>query len=71
MSLARDLYGLTAAFQRSEVLASRARCVAPSCRSPAASLKVTEGTDKGFALFLSQAPGSLNELGPSPICPLN
>ena len=63
MSLAREVYSLTAAFPRSETFGitnqmRRAAVLVASNRA--------EGhgrlTDKSFAFFLSQARGSLNEL---------
>lgn len=63
MSLARDVYSLTAAFPRSELfgITNQMRRAAVSVPS-----NIAEGhgrlTDKSFALFLSQARGSLHEL---------
>jgi four helix bundle protein len=63
MSLARSVYGLTAVLPQSEVfgLTQQMRRAAVSVPS-----KIAEGhgrlSDKSFALFLSQARGSLNEL---------
>ena len=63
MDLARSVYGLTAVFPPSEIfgLTQQMRRAAVSVPS-----NIAEGhgrlTDKSFALFLSQARGSLNEL---------
>jgi four helix bundle protein len=63
MSLARSVYGLTQGYPQSEVfgLAQQMRRAAVSIPS-----NIAEGhgrlSDKSFALFLSQARGSLNEL---------
>jgi len=63
MTLARNIYGLTAPFPSSETfgLVQQMRRAAVSVPS-----NIAEGhgrpTSKSFALFLSQARGSLNEL---------
>jgi four helix bundle protein len=63
MALARDVYGLTEAFPKSEIfgLTSQIRRAAVSVPS-----NIAEGrgrmTQKSFAVFLSQARGSLYEL---------
>ncbi len=63
MALAREAYKMTAAFPRSEMfgLTSQIRRCAVSVPS-----NIAEGrgrlTDKGFAVFLGQARGSLYEL---------
>jgi four helix bundle protein len=63
MVLVRDVYRLTESFPRSQMFALTGQMQRCSLSVPS---NIAEGhgrtSDKGFAVFLSQARGSLNEL---------